>query len=126
MLSMTKGQFKEIYKEDFKTAYNTCVWTHLEYCIQAWSQRLHKNKACFEKPQRRATRLVMRFKKLPCECQVNLKTLEIYSLERRRLCGDLNSKKIDKERIVPLVKFDELADVTRHISKLLNQRYVHH
>ena len=42
---------------------------------------------CLEKVQKGETRMVKRFKKLPYATR--LKKLGIYSLDRRRLCGDL-------------------------------------
>jgi len=80
VLGMIKRQFKIIDKEDFGIIYKTYVRPHLEYCIQAWSPKLQKDKMLFEKVQRRATRIVKGLKKLPYETR--LKKLGIYSLER--------------------------------------------
>ena len=80
---MVKRQFKEIDGEDFGIVYNTYVRPRLEYCVQAWSPHLQKNKACLERVQRRATRMVKGLKKFTYETR--LKRLGIYSLERQRL-----------------------------------------
>ena len=60
---------------------------HLEYCIQVWSPYLVKDIQCLESVQKRATKLVTSIKKLPYTDR--LRKLNIYSLERRRLRGDL-------------------------------------
>ena len=84
---MIKRQFKITDKEDFRIIYKTYVRPHLEYCTQAWSPKLQKDKMLLEKVQRRATRMVKGLKKLPYETR--LKKLGIYSIERQRLRGDL-------------------------------------
>ena len=77
VLGMVKRQFKEIDKEDFGIVYNTYVRPHLEYCVQAWSPHVQKDKACLERVQRRAKQIMKGLKKLTYETR--LKRLGIYS-----------------------------------------------
>jgi len=49
VLAMIKRQFKISDKEDFGKIYKTYVRPHLEYCIQAWSPKLQKDKILLEK-----------------------------------------------------------------------------
>jgi len=61
---MINRQFKMIDKENFGIIYKTHFRPHLEYCIQARSLQLQKDKICLEKVKRKATRMVKGFKKI--------------------------------------------------------------
>ena len=87
VLGMIKRSFSHISTESFKILYNTYVRPHLEYCVQVWNPYLKKDIVCLEKIQRRATKLVQGLNKMPYEQR--LEALGLYTLQRRRLRGDL-------------------------------------
>jgi len=87
VLGMIKRSFSHISTESFKILYNTYVRPHLEYCVQVWNPYLKKDIVCLEKIQRRATKLVHGLNKMPYEQR--LEALGLYTLQRRRLRGDL-------------------------------------
>jgi len=87
---------------------------------------LQKDKACLEKIQKRGTKMVKGLKSLPYETR--LKRLGLYSLERRRLRGDLIEVfKIltGKEHIDPSTFFqltDDTTGLRGHSMKLFKPR----
>ena len=86
-LGLLRKSFVAFDKESLGLLYKSLVRPHLEYCNVIWGPFYEGDIITVEKIQRRATKLVPEFKKLPCEDRLH--ALDIPSLSYCRQRGDM-------------------------------------
>ena len=107
--------------------YNSLVRPHLEYCVQFWSPYYQKDVDKLERVQRRLTKMIPRLRDMPYE--ERLKNLNLFSLSKRRMRGDLIEvfkifKGFDNIDAGNYFTLDQSNTRRRHDFKVIGKRFL--